>query len=119
MSRYNNVLIVDERRFLREGGCYARASHAACAIMLEMRREGHELDSVWIDTDSASGQSAVLELISMSREGTPLSARVVNVYGANEQAAVDLRASGYTVCELVIDEYVTSDGSANISFAGR
>jgi hypothetical protein len=119
MSRYNPVLVVDERRFLRHGGCYARTSHAACAMMLEMRREKHQLDSVWIDVDSETGQSAVRELISMSSEGERLQVTVVNLYGANQESAVLLRAGGYTVCELAIDEYVTSDGSANISFAGR
>lgn len=119
MSRYNPVLIVDERRFLRHGGCYARMAHAACAVMLEMRREKHQLESAWIDVDSLAGQSAVRELVSMSSEGERLQVAVINLYGANQDSAVELRASGYNVCELLIDEYVTSDGPANISFAGR
>jgi hypothetical protein len=87
--------------------------------MLEMRREKHQLESAWIDVDSLAGQSAVRELVSMSSEGERLQVAVINLYGANQDSAVELRASGYNVCELLIDEYVTSDGPANISFAGR
>jgi N-dimethylarginine dimethylaminohydrolase len=88
-------------------------------MMLEMRREQHQLDAVWIDVDSTTGQSAVRELQSMSSEGEPLQVAVVNLYGSNQESAVELRASGYNVAEIIIDEYVTSDGSASISFAGR
>lgn len=119
MATYNPTLIVDEHRWLKVSGCYARLGSAAVAVLVEMRRERHELESLWIDLGQNAGRMVAAEMCAMASEGRPLVIGVVKAYHSDEETINALIESGYRVESVAIEQFVLKEESAKPQFAPR